>query len=107
MDILALAPQISDYLIAQALAYFREAEMEVAGTLITDTLFYPRSLRRNGFFRCPIRLCPQEFYFVCQIVVPQAADAASFENWFLTWGDMDNVSVGEDITYNFAHLFTN
>ena len=91
VDILALSPQVSDYLIAQALAYFREAEMEVAGTLITDTLFYPRSLRRNGFLRCPIRLCPKEFYFVCQIIAPQAADAASFKNWFLTWGDTDNV----------------
>jgi GNAT superfamily N-acetyltransferase len=91
VDILALSPQISDYLIAQALAYFRAIELEVAGALITDSLFYPRSFRRNGFVRCPSRLCPKEFYFVCHIIAPEAADAASLQNWFLTWGDTDNV----------------
>ena len=91
VDLLALHPRVSDALVAGALEYLSEVKAEIAGALISDVLFYPGSLRRNGFVRCPIKLCPREFFFVAQIISPQATAASDLKNWFLTWGDTDNV----------------
>lgn len=91
IDIQALSAEVCEQLIAQALAYFKQVSVEVAGAVQTDVLFYPSSFARNGFVRCPIRLCPKEFYFVGQVITPSAAPAVDFKNWFLTWGDSDIV----------------
>ena len=94
VDILCDDEETCFHLIAQSLRYFNELKIEVAGCIITDILFYPRALRRNGFFRFPNLFSPKEFYIVCHYNSNSSdlsGEVQNFSQWFLTWGDTDTV----------------
>ena len=94
VDILSEDEKTCVHLIAQAIKLFRELKIEVVGCLITDIIFYPRALRKNGFFRFPNLLCPKEFYVVCYCnsnLSNFPGEVQNFSKWFLTWGDTDTV----------------
>jgi len=92
VDILASDDNhVADYLIAQAIEYFRGEKVDAIGCVMLKHTPYHKALKRNGFIQVPQLLSPKEFYFMVHFnsgEIPKVL-AGNPVNWFLTFGDFD------------------
>jgi predicted N-acetyltransferase YhbS len=92
VDILASDDNhVADYLIAQAIEYFRGEKVDAIGCVMLKHTPYHKALKRNGFIQVPQLLSPKEFPFMVHFnssEIPKVL-AGNPVNWFLTFGDFD------------------
>jgi GNAT superfamily N-acetyltransferase len=83
----------SALLIAEALTVFKNDNVPVVCCLMQKHYPYAHALKMNGFICIPDRVSPKKFYFIGSALAPQGlpAEVFEFKNWYLTWGDTDNV----------------
>jgi hypothetical protein len=80
-------------LIAQALSYFADNKVELAGALMLNHTFEYAALRKARFIKCPSFLQPQPFPIIFRPYADkfQASKYKNLKNWFFTMGDYDVV----------------
>jgi GNAT superfamily N-acetyltransferase len=95
VDLLALPEdeKIVYALMEDALGYFVENDMDIAGCLMMRNLPYEKQLRKLGFLRVPTRLFPQEIYLGVRNNTGEFTNGllGDWRNWNISWADHDRV----------------
>jgi GNAT superfamily N-acetyltransferase len=87
-------PAVSGDLIRAATVHFKTRRAGLGACLISKTTGFRQSLLRCGYLPVPNWLAPKRFHMICSDLTGDADFGrfiADFRNWYLTWGDTDNV----------------
>jgi hypothetical protein len=80
-----------DYLMAEALRYFRSEDVWLAGGLMLPQTAEYQIMRRAGYLPCPKRFAPRLFWFAFRLHGKKAAITTGLplEHWFVTIADYE------------------